>query len=147
MSCGVLTEAAPGVIELRDVPVPKPEPDEVVVRVAACGICGSDLHWFQGDFPPPKVCPGHEIAGVVDRRGSAVRALSEGDRVTVEPMVVCRECTYCRAGRPQLCPQLRILGMHRPGGLAEFVCVPAYALFRVPAALDDALAALVEPAS
>jgi L-iditol 2-dehydrogenase len=136
---------APGTIELREVPVPDPGPGEVVIRVAACGICGSDLHWYHGALPPPKVCPGHEIAGVVDRCGAGVDAVRAGDRVAVEPMIVCRECHYCRSGRPQLCPQLRILGMHRPGGLAEYVLAPAYALYRLPAALDDPLGALVEP--
>jgi L-iditol 2-dehydrogenase len=113
--------------------------------VRACGICGSDLHWFQGGLPPPPVCPGHEIAGEVVARGAGVRAVREGDRVAVEPMVVCRECRYCRGGTPQLCARLRVLGMRRPGGFADLVAVPEYALFRLPATLDFALGALTEP--
>jgi L-iditol 2-dehydrogenase len=137
--------SAPGVVEVRDVPTPSPAAGEAVVRVAACGICGSDLHWFLGHLPPPSVCPGHEIAGEVASCGAGVVAVREGDRVAVEPMVVCRECRYCRTGRPQLCLRLRILGMRRPGGLADSVLVPAYALFPLPASIDGALAALTEP--
>lgn len=136
---------APGVIELRDVPAPDPGPGEVVVRVTACGICGSDLHWFQGSLPPPAICPGHEIAGVVAKRGAGVTAVREGERVAIEPLVVCRECHYCRTGRPQLCPYLRILGVQITGGFADEVLVPAYALFPLPDILDDALGALTEP--
>jgi 2-desacetyl-2-hydroxyethyl bacteriochlorophyllide A dehydrogenase len=136
---------AAGVIELREVPLPDPGAGEVIVRVRACGICGSDLHWFQGALPPPRVCPGHEIAGEVAACGAGVRAVREGDRVAIEPMVVCRECRYCRAGTPQRCPHMRILGMHRPGGLADMVAVPAYALFGLPTALAFELGALAEP--
>jgi len=134
-----------GVIELRDVAAPEPAAGEVIVRVRACGICGSDLHWFQGGMPPPTVCPGHEIAGEVAACGAGVRAVREGDRVAVEPMVVCRECRSCRGGTPQLCARLHILGMQRPGGFADLVAVPEYALFRPPATLDCALGALTEP--
>jgi 2-desacetyl-2-hydroxyethyl bacteriochlorophyllide A dehydrogenase len=137
--------SAPGVIDVREVPAPQPAAGEVVVRVAACGICGSDLHWFLGHLPPPSVCPGHEIVGAVARRGAGVVAVREGDRVAVEPLVVCRECHYCRTARPQLCPRLRILGMRRPGGFADEVLTPADALFALPAAIDGALAALTEP--
>ncbi len=136
---------APGTIELREVDAPRPESGEVVVRVRACGVCGSDLHWFHGAVAPPSVCPGHEIAGEIERCGSAVRGFAAGDRVAVEPMAVDRECHYCRTGRPQLCPRLRILGMRRPGGFAELVAVPSYALFRFDEPMDWALAALTEP--
>ena len=134
-----------GVIELREVPDPEPGAGEVVLRVRACGICGSDLHWFQGALPPPPVCPGHEMAGEVAACGAGVRSVREGDRVAVEPMVVCRECEYCRGGMPQRCPRLRILGLQRPGGLADAIAVPSYALFALPAALEWPVGALAEP--
>jgi L-iditol 2-dehydrogenase len=135
----------PGVIELRDVARPEPAPGEVVLRVRACGICGSDLHWFRGLSQPPSVCPGHEMAGEVAAVGAGVSAVREGDRVAVEPMETCRECAYCRAGVPQRCARLRILGMRRAGGLAEYVAVPGYALFALPAGLDFPVGALAEP--
>jgi L-iditol 2-dehydrogenase len=138
--------SVPGVIELRDVVGPDPRPGDVVVQVRACGICGSDLHWFQGGLPTPSVCPGHEIAGEVAACGGGVRGVRDGDRVTIEPLVVCRECRACRSGSPQLCPRQRVLGMHRAGGFADAVVAPAYAVFHLPRGLDDfALAALTEP--
>lgn len=138
---------AAGHIEVREVPRPEPAPGGVVVCVRACGICGSDLHWYGGAAPPPRVCPGHEIAGEVAACGAGVTAVRDGDRVAVEPLVTCGECRACRAGARQLCPRLRILGMHRAGGLAEFVAVPAEALFAVPPGLDWPHAALAEPAA
>ena len=137
--------SAPGVIELREVPDPTPGPGDIVLRVRACGICGSDLHWFRGGLPPPAVCPGHEFAGEVAQCGSGVTNVRAGDTVAVEPLVVCRECGYCRTGRPQLCPHLRILGLSRPGGFADLVLVPAYAVFPLPAAMPCEIGALCEP--
>jgi len=134
-----------GAIELREVPSPEPRAGEVLVRVRACGICGSDLHWFSGGLPPPAVCPGHEIAGEVAACGPGVREPRPGDRVAVEPIVACRTCRDCQAGNPQRCPRLRILGIHLPGGLAEAVIAPAGALFRLPGSLDWAQGALAEP--
>jgi len=136
---------AAGRLDLRDVAAPAPGPGEVLVRVRACGICGSDLHWYAGAGAPPRVCPGHEIAGAVAALGAGVRGVRVDDAVAVEPAVVCGVCVACRAGLRQRCPRLRILGMHRPGGLADFVLAPADALFALPGGLDWALAALTEP--
>ncbi len=136
---------APGRMELRDVPTARAGSGEVVVRVRSCGICGSDLHWFHGGFPAPAVCPGHEICGQIASLGEGVEGLRVGDRVVVEPLVVCRECSYCRTGNYQLCPRFQVLGLMRPGGFADCVAVPAYAVYPAPAGLDDALAALCEP--
>jgi 2-desacetyl-2-hydroxyethyl bacteriochlorophyllide A dehydrogenase len=135
----------PGVIELREVAQAEPAPGEVVLRVRACGICGSDLHWFRGLSPPPAVCPGHEMAGEVAAVGAGIAGVREGDRVAVEPMQTCRECAYCRGGVPQRCARLCILGMRRPGGFAEYVAVPGYGLFALPTGMDFALGALAEP--
>jgi 2-desacetyl-2-hydroxyethyl bacteriochlorophyllide A dehydrogenase len=136
---------APGQILVRDVPAPVVGADEVVVALRACGICGSDLHWYLGHSTPPAVCPGHEMVGEVAECGEGVRGVREGDRVAIEPMAVCGRCRECRAGTPQLCARLRILGMHRDGGLAERVLVPAASLFPLPDGLDWSLAALAEP--
>jgi 2-desacetyl-2-hydroxyethyl bacteriochlorophyllide A dehydrogenase len=131
-------------VELQERSVPVPGPGEAVVRVRACGICGSDLHWFGGEFPPPPVCPGHEMAGEVAAAGAGCTA-RPGDRVTIEPLVVCRVCADCRAGHYQRCRHLEVLGIARDGGLAEQVLVPEYALHRVPDNVDLDLAALAEP--
>jgi L-iditol 2-dehydrogenase len=134
-----------GSFELRERERPRPAPQEAVIRVRSCGICGSDLHFFHGGFPPPPVCPGHEISGEIADVGSAAGPLRAGDRVAVEPLVVCRECWACRTGDYQLCRHLRILGTMVDGGMAEYVRVPAYALFALPAEVDFEVGALTEP--
>jgi threonine dehydrogenase-like Zn-dependent dehydrogenase len=136
---------AVGSFELRDVEEPKPGPGEVVLRVRSCGICGSDLHYYHGGFPAPAVCPGHEISGDVVAVGPECDATAIGDRVAVEPLVVCRQCPACRTGNHQLCRQLQILGTMLDGGFAEFLRVPAYTLFPIPAAVDEEVGALAEP--
>jgi 2-desacetyl-2-hydroxyethyl bacteriochlorophyllide A dehydrogenase len=136
---------ASNAFELREVARLVPRAGEVVVRVRSCGICGSDLHFFCGGFPPPPVCPGHEISGEVADSGDGVVSVRAGDRVAIEPLVVCRECWACRTGDYQLCRQLRILGTMADGGFAEYVRVPAYAVFALPAAVDFEVGALTEP--
>ncbi|MCX8071691.1 MAG: alcohol dehydrogenase catalytic domain-containing protein, partial [Candidatus Binatia bacterium] len=137
----------PGRIEVRETAMPEPRDGEVVVRVRNCGICGSDLHFFTGQFPPPPVCPGHEISGEVARLGSGVRRVREGDAVVIEPLVPCRVCNFCLSGNYQLCPDLRLLGNMIDGGFADFVRVPEAAVFPMPQRLDWAVAALAEPLS
>jgi len=133
-------------IEVREMPVPAPGPGEVLVRVRACGICGSDLHVYRGELPvPPAISLGHEFAGEVVEAGDGVEGFAPGRRVVVEPLRTCRECDYCRAGNHQLCSRRVLLGTFAPGGLAEYVAVPAYTLYPLPDALDFELAALVEP--
>ena len=131
---------APGTIAVREVSWPTVSPGEVVVRVHACGLCGSDLHYYKGAAPPPAVCLGHEICGeVVD--GSELA----GTPVVVEPLLACGTCTRCRAGEPNLCPRLRILGSSAPGGLADAVAVPRSCVYPVPERLDLDTAMLAEP--
>lgn len=138
--------SAPGAFEVRDSPDPQPPAGWAVVRVHACGICGSDLHFYRGHFGQVSgLCLGHEIAGEVAATGDGVAGVAVGDRVCLEPLIVCRECSYCRSGRYQLCPQRQFIGMGPAGGLAEYVAAPAYALHRLPDSLDFELGALVEP--
>lgn len=132
----------PGSIELRDLPPPAPDGARVLVRVHGCGICGSDLHYYSGAAAPPNVCLGHEIAGRVATSGAGFTA---DEAVVIEPLLSCGTCPRCRAGEPNLCPALRILGSLAPGGLAELVEVPARTLYRVPADLDLDTAILTEP--
>jgi L-iditol 2-dehydrogenase len=133
-------------IEVKDAPVPEPGAGEVLLRVRACGICGSDLHFYWGELPAlPTVSPGHEFAGEVAEVGEGVQGFAPGQRVLVEPIRSCRECAYCRTGSYQLCPKRVLLGAFVPGGLAEYVAVPAYTLYALPDGLDFELAALVEP--
>ena len=133
---------APHQIELRDVPPPTLAPDEILVRVHACGICGSDLHYFNGAAPPPPVCLGHEIVG---RVASDAGGFTAEEPVVIEPLLACWNCARCRAGQPNLCANLRILGSMAPGGFAELVAVPLSTLYRLPVGLDLDSAMLAEP--
>lgn len=133
-------------IEVREAPVPSPGPGEVLLRVRACGICGSDLHFYRGELPMiPTISPGHEFAGEVAEVGEGVQGIAAGQRMVVEPLGACRECSYCRVGDYQLCSKRVLVGTFAPGGLAEYVTVPAYTLYPLPDGLDFELAALVEP--
>jgi 2-desacetyl-2-hydroxyethyl bacteriochlorophyllide A dehydrogenase len=134
----------PGSFELRDIERPAVGAGEALVKIRSCGICGSDVHFFQGGFAPPPVCPGHEISGEVVEVGPEV-TLQRGDRVAVEPLVVCQRCPYCRAGNYQLCQESRLLGTTMNGGFAEYLRMPASALFLLPAEVDFAVGALTEP--
>ncbi len=142
----------PGRVALRERPVPEPGPGEVRVRVTACGVCGSDLHLWRSAEPliAPGTTMGHEIAGTVDalgpdRPGPGARGFAPGDRVTVEPLTSCGDCPHCSEGRDSICPQLAVHGLHRPGGFADAVVVPAQRLYRTPPDLAPPLAALAEP--
>ena len=144
MRAAVLTAAR--TLEVHDVQQPRPAPGEALVRVRNCGICGSDLHFYRGDFPsPPGLRMGHEIAGEVEAVGEGVSSVAPGQRVAVEPIIVCRACDFCLTGRYQLCPNRRFMGTMTPGGLAEYVTVPAYALYPLPDIVDFEVGALVEP--
>lgn len=133
-------------LDLVDKPDPAPQDHEVVVAVGSAGICGSDLHWFRGDFPPTAGrTPGHEIGGVVTAVGAAVSHLREGDTVGIEPSVRCGTCEFCTLGQYQHCRSHELIGIARDGGLAERVLAPGYTVFPAPAPLDAELAALAEP--
>ncbi len=134
------------VIEVREVEDPKPGPGEVLVRVRACGICGSDLHFYHGAFPAATaVPPGHEYAGEIAALGEGVTGIEIGERVAIEPIRYCRECAYCTTGQYQLCPNRQLMGTFVPGAMAEYVPVPAYGVYRLPDSLDFELGALTEP--
>ena len=138
----------PGEIAIETVPDPAPGPKEVVVRVAGCGICGTDLHILEGEFAPAyPIVPGHEFAGEVVAVGSAVSELRVGDQVAVDPSLHCGECYYCRRARGNLCENWAAIGVTVAGGAAEYAVAPAKNCFRLPATVKPADAALIEPLS
>lgn len=124
-----------------------PGEGEVLVQVVNAGICGSDLHWYRGDFPPQASrTPGHEIGGVVAAVGSGVAGLSEGDVVGVEPLLRCGSCGHCVAGRYNQCQVAGgLIGIAVDGGMAQQVFAPREAVFAAPAGVDGELAAIAEP--
>jgi (R,R)-butanediol dehydrogenase / meso-butanediol dehydrogenase / diacetyl reductase len=126
----------------RDDPVPGA--GEVLLRVDACGICGSDLH-LSDAYPMPGLVLGHEFSGTVEGVGAGVGALAEGDRVTALSLITCGECAACLAGNVRKCPLARMVGIEHPGGYAERVTMPARDVFRLPDALDERHGALIEP--
>ncbi|MFE0521051.1 zinc-dependent alcohol dehydrogenase family protein [Streptomyces sp. NPDC058954] len=139
---------APGQVTVTTVPDPTPGPREVVVDVAACGLCGTDLHILQGEFAPTlPVIPGHEFAGEVVGLGSEVTELALGDRVAVDPSLYCNECRYCRAGRNNLCDRWQAIGVTVAGGAAEYAVAPVANCVRLPDHVDVQDAALIEPLS
>ena len=125
-------------LEVTDVPTPVPGPGEVLVRVAGCGMCHTDLHYLDhgvATFKDPPIILGHEASGTVDRLGDGVGRWTEGDRVLIPAVLSCGRCRYCRAGRENLCANLRMLGNHMDGAYAEFIVVPAADLVAVPDSL------------
>jgi L-iditol 2-dehydrogenase len=134
--------------------VPTLQSDEVLVRVRACGICGSDVHGMDGSSGRriPPIIMGHEAAGEIARLGNSVSKWDVGDRVTFDSTVYCGECWFCQRGEVNLCEQRRVLGVscaeyRRHGAFAEFVAVPQRILYRLPDALSFEHAALVEAVS
>jgi len=133
-------------LRLEKVPRPKPSRGWVVVEPAAVGICGTDAHIYEGEFPArAPVTLGHEIAGRISEVGDDIDDLSVGDAVCIEPHVFCTTCAYCRGGQEHLCLNKLAFGVHLDGGMAEAVAVPRRTVYRVPDGVDLPIAALAEP--
>lgn len=139
---------APETISVEQVADPTCKPDEVIVQVAASGLCGTDLHIYRNEYMSAfPVIPGHEFAGVVAEVGKEVTDVKPGDRVTADPNLYCGHCYFCRNEQANHCLNWQGIGITRPGSFAEYVAVPARACYRVPDSLNDAQAAFVEPLS
>lgn len=151
MSCLTAELTAPRQFRLVSRSRPRPGAGEVLVRVAACGICGSDLHnYLEGGIgDTPAVYPmvlGHEPCGTVAGCGEGVRGWNPGDRVALEPAIYCYHCEYCRTGRHNVCAALRFLSQPgEPGFFREYAVVPAASVFALPASLGLAEGTLFEP--
>lgn len=137
-----------GRLVVREVPDPSPAPDEVLIEVEACGVCGSDVQII--NVPPghpstPPVILGHEFVGSVRAVGSAVRDVPIGTRIVVDPDPKCGVCDSCRGGRPANCTNVVALGVHRDGALAPYVTAPADSIYPISPDVPTDMAALVEP--
>ena len=134
-----------GDVRTAEVPIPTPAPGEVLIRVEACGICGTDRHLLHGTFPSrPPLTLGHEFAGIVVACGEGV-SLPEGARVTCDPNTWCGTCENCRRGRVNLCLRNVATGLGRDGGFAEFCAFPAHKAHLLPSDLDPLHGAFCEP--
>jgi len=141
-------------LAIEDAPKPQPADDELLIRIRACGICGSDVHGFDGSTGRriPPIVMGHEAAGVIEAVGSGVRSFRVGDRVTFDSTVYCGDCFYCRRGQVNLCDRREVIGVSTPlfrrmGAFAEYVTVPERIAYALPDTMPFAHAALIEAAS
>lgn len=151
MKAAVLTKTKH--IEIRELDIPTPGPDEALVRVRAVGLCGSDVHYYEHGKIGPYVVTGpiilgHEAAGEVVSVGSEVRHLKPGQRVTIEPGVTCGRCSFCKSGRYNLCPDVRFLATPPyDGAFCEYIAIRADFLYPIPDSMSYEKAALIEPLS
>jgi L-iditol 2-dehydrogenase len=139
---------------IEDLPIPTCGSRDVLVQVAACGICGSDVHGYDGASGRriPPIVMGHEAAGIVAAVGSDVRSVSPGDRVTFDSTVYCAKCEFCLRGEVNLCENRQVVGVscgeyRRAGAFAEYITVPEYIVYRLPPTLSFAEAAMLEAVS
>ena len=138
----------PGRTTLADVPDPEPGPRDIVIEVAAAGICGTDLHILHGEYAPSlPITPGHEFCGRVVAVGSRVDELRVGDHVAADPNIECGACHYCRLGRFNLCERTQAIGVTLPGAMAEYVVAPVANSVRLSPDVPLEQAALIEPLS
>ena len=134
MQAVVKTAPAPGCVELRTVPIPKAGPRDILVRVKAAAVCGTDVHirrwndWAQARMHPPVVI-GHEFAGEVVEIGSEVRTVKVGDRVSSESHISCNNCQVCHEGNRHVCPSTKAIGVHQDGCFAEYIAIPEEIVF------------------
>ncbi|MGD1009051.1 MAG: zinc-dependent alcohol dehydrogenase family protein [Candidatus Aminicenantales bacterium] len=131
-------------LELRNVPVPRPGPEEILVKVAYCGVCHTDLHTAEGDLPDIKLprIPGHEVIGTVEERGGRAKRFKVGERVGAAWLYwACGICRFCKSGKENLCESARFTGFHHDGGYAEYIAVPEKFAYAVPRVFGDAEAA------
>lgn len=139
---------APYQLEIQDRPLPVIQsPDEVLIKVKAAGICGSDVHIYHGTSPVatyPRVI-GHEIAGEIAEVGSAVNLFQKGDRVVMDPVISCGACYQCKIGRSNVCGRLKVRSVHVDGGYQEYIVMPQESVHRIPEHLLWEEAVMIEP--
>ena len=147
------TERAPGLTFIQT-EVPTPGPTEVLIKIIKTAICGTDLHIYNWDEWAQKTIPvpmhvGHEYVGVIHEMGSMVKDIAKnlaiGDRVSGEGHIICGECRSCRGGKEHLCPHTIGTGVNRPGAFAEYLCIPARNVFKVPSFIPDDIVSIFDP--
>lgn len=138
---------SPGVIEFKEVPVPEPGEGQVLIKIMKIGICGSDIHVYHGEHPFTKypVTQGHEVSGQITALGQGVEGLSVGQKVTIQPQVVCGECYPCRHGKYNLCEGLKVMGFQTTGVASHYFAVDAAKVTPLPDDLTYDEGAMIEP--
>lgn len=138
---------APGEIIFRDIPIPKPSDDEILVKIARIGVCGSDIHVYHGKHPFTSypVTQGHEVSGRIEKLGKNVTGFSVGQKVTIEPQVYCGKCYPCTHGKYNLCEELKVMGFQTTGTASEYFAVDASKVTPLPDGLSYTKGAMIEP--
>ena len=134
-------------LRCEEVTRPDPKAGEVLIKVSRCGICGTDSHIFRGNFPAPNLplIIGHEFAGTVAAVGAGVKSVKPGDKATADINIACGTCWFCRHHQKLFCAEVRQLGVHDAGGMADYVVAPAANVYKLPNAMTFEHAAFVEP--
>jgi len=145
MKCAILKKA--GEILIKDIEEPPVKKGEALLRIHACGICGSDLHSYSGKHPFViyPIIPGHECSGEIVEVGEGVDQSILGKKACIEPSLFCGECPRCKSGRYNICDNLRVLGFQAPGAMCEYISVPLHRIHILPDTCDYFSGALVEP--
>ena len=136
-------------LRVEDIPIPKPEADEILVKVAACGVCHTDLHYIEHGVPTfkkPPIVLGHEASGIIEEVGAAVTHLKNGQRVLIPAVLTCGKCMACRWGRENICGDMRMLGNHLDGAYAEYIAVPAKDVLELPESIPLEEASIIADA-
>lgn len=138
---------APGKIEFHEIPVPEIKPNEVLVKIIKIGVCGSDIHVYHGEHPFTSypVTQGHEVSGEVVKTGGEVTGLTEGQKITIQPQVVCGECYPCRHGKYNLCEELKVMGFQTTGMASHYFAVDAAKVTPLPEEMSFDEGAMIEP--
>ncbi len=138
---------APGKIEFREIPVPEPKKGEVLVKIMNIGVCGSDIHVYHGTHPFTSypVTQGHEVSGVIEELGEDVTGFAIGQKVTIQPQVVCGKCYPCRHGKYNLCEKLKVMGFQTTGTASRYFAVDAQKVTHLPEEMSYEEGAMIEP--
>ncbi len=138
---------APGEIMFREVPVPEPKKGEVLIKIMKIGVCGSDIHVYHGEHPFTKypVTQGHEVSGEIAKLGEGVEGFAPGQKVTIQPQVVCGKCYPCRHGKYNLCEELKVMGFQTTGVASRYFAVDAAKVTPLPEDLSCDEGAMIEP--
>ncbi len=140
---------SPGIIEFRDIPVPEPKENEVLVQIQRIGVCGSDIHVNHGKHPYTSypVTQGHEVSALIEKCGSQVQTFKVGDHVTIQPQVVCGRCYSCTHGKYHICDSLKVMGFQTTGMASEYFCCDADRVLKLPEGMTPDEGAMIEPAA